>query len=367
MAVQTGKMSTVYRAAKRAARSKRVSKVAELIKSQAQEAYREKLAQVPVAELVTMAVNAAKGEKSPRGTDGVNLNATVNRDISIIGSAVGDFSTSSSMYMYRPQRKRTLQGVNYVQKTRSTMTKTSSAGAQRSWDLSILDAVPVLNNPDTSEKYSNLTIKKAFDDFLLASNVGTDALKLQQTSIHMKSMSCELNITNQETHSVIMDIYEVVPKHTLGPTTYANDGFATGYMSPSWTWAIGLSTDTPMLEDVLTSGSTGSKPTDSVNYSRTWNVVKHVKVNLTAGSTHIHKMAYAINKTVSYQEYAQFSTSGGKLAGWNPSVLFRLRGVPDSSNNLSSTGSVALYADMQLNYSGYMSEGARAIVFDENL
>jgi hypothetical protein len=367
MATKTGKMSTVYRAAKRVARSKRVSKVAELVKSQAKEAYREKLAQVPVAELVTIAVNAAKGEKSPRGADGVNLNATVNRDVSIIGSAVGDFSTSSSMYMYRPHRKRTLDGVNYVQKTRSVMSKTSSSGNQGYWDLSVLDAVPVLNNPDSSSKYSNLTIKKAFDDFLVASNIGDDKLKLNQSSIHMKSLSCEVNITNKETHSVILDIYEVVPKHTLGPTTYNNEGYAIGYMSPSWTWAEGLASDTPMLEDTLTATDVGSKPTDSVNYSRSWNVVKHVKVNLTAGSTHIHKMAYAINKTVSYQEYAQFSTSGGKLAGWNPTLLFRLRGVPTSDNSLSASGSVAVYADMQLNYSGYMSEGARAIVFDENM
>ena len=367
MVTKTGKMSTVFRAAKKAARSKRVSKVAELVKSQAQEAYREKLAKVPVAELVTIAVNAAKGEKSPRGADGVNLNAVVNRDVSIIGTAVGDFTTSSSMYMYRPHRKRTLEGVNYVQKTRATMSQDAGAGTQNHWDLSVLDAVPVLNNPDDNTKYSNLTIKKAFDDFLVASNIGDDKLKLNQSSIHMKSLSCEVNITNKETHSVIMDIYEVVPKHTLGPTTYSNEGRATGYMSPSWTWSQGLASDTPMLENNLTSGDVGCKPSDSVNFSRTWKVVKHVKVNLTAGSTHIHKMAYAINKTVSYQEYAQFSTSGGKLGGWNPSLLFRLRGVPTSDNALASTANIVMAADMQLNYAGYMSEGARAIVFDQNL
>ena len=371
MVTKTGKMSTVYRAAKRAARSKRVSRVAELVKSQAQEAYREKLAKVPVAGLVTMAVNASKGEKSPRGSDGVNLNAVINRDVSIIGSAVGDFTTSSSMYMYRPHRARpNLGAVNYVQKTRATMSKSSSAGNQGHWDLSILDASPVENNPDSDQKYTNLSIKKAFDDFLLAStagDVGTSQLKTQQSSIHVKSLSCEVNITNKETHGIIMDIYEVVPKFALGPTTYSNDGYATGYMSPSYTWSVGLSSETPQLEDTLGSGNAGSKPQDSFTFLRTWNVVKHVKVNLTAGSTHIHKMAYAINKTVSRQEYAQFNDKGGKFAGWNPSLLFRLRGVPTGDNNLSSTGSVAVFADMQLNYSGYMGEGGRAIVFDEKL
>jgi hypothetical protein len=365
MVVKTGKMSSVYRAAKKAARSKRVSQVAELVKSQAQEAYREKLAKVPVSELVSIAVNAAKGGKSPIGADGVNLNAVINRDVSIVGKAIGDITTSSSMYMYRPARKRTMQGVNYVQKTRWTALRGAAADSQYYGECSILDAVPVLNNPDSDQKYSNLTIKKAFDDFLVASNIGDDALKLQQTSIHMKSLSAEINITNRETNSCILDIYEVLPKHTLGPTTYQSESRATGYMSPSWTWATGLSSDTPMLEDTLTADTVGSKPSDSVNFSRSWNVIKHVKVNLTGGSTHIHKSAFAINKTVSYQEYAQFSTSGGKLSGWNPTYLFRLRGVPSGDNPLACASSIAVYCDMQLNYSGYMSEGARAIVFDD--
>lgn len=356
---------TTFNAAKRAAKSKRASEMASLLKSQAEESFRKKMAEVPVAELVTVVVNAARGEKTPQGVNGVNLNAVANRDVSIVGKAIGDVTTSSSMYMYRPSRKRSMQGVNYVQKTRWTTLRGANAGQQFHGDCSILDAVPVLNNPDTDSKYSNLTIKKAFDDFLIASNIGDDKLKLQQTSIHMKSLTAELNITNRTTDSCILDIYEVMPKHTLGPTTYANEYSATGYMSPSWTWATGLSSDTPMLEDTLTATTVGSKPSDSVNFSRTWNVIKHVKVNLTGGSTHIHKSAYAINKTVAYQEYAQFSTSGGKLSGWNPSYLFRLRGVPNSDNALACASSVAVYCDMQLNYSGYMSEGARAIVFDD--
>ena len=371
MATKTGTMSRVYRTAKKAVKGKRVSKVAELIKSQAQEAYREKLANVPVAELVTIAASAAKGEKSPRGADGVNLNATKNRDVSIIGTAVGDFTTSSSMYMYRPHRTRSSEGaVNYVQKTRATISTGAGAGTQNRWDLSILDAVPVENNPDSNSKYTNLSIKKSFDDFLLAStagDIGLSQLKIQQSSIHVKSLSCEVNITNKETHSVVLDIYEVVPKFSLGPTAYSSESYANGYMSPSYTWDTGLSAETPQLEDTLSSGTVGSKPTDSYKFLRTWKMVKHVKVNLTAGSTHIHKMAYAINKSVSYQEFAQFDTKGGKMAGWNPSLLFRLRGVPNSDNSLASSASVAMYADMQLNYSGYMGEGGRAIVFDDKL
>tara|TARA_A100001035_G_C27761984_1_gene491701 strand:- start:645 stop:1760 length:1116 start_codon:yes stop_codon:yes gene_type:complete len=371
MATKTGTMSKVYRAAKKASRSKPVSEVAKLLKSQAQEAYREKLATVPVAELVSIAVSATKGEKSPLGADGTNLNGTSNRDVSIVGSAVGEFSTSASMYMYRPHRKRTNAGaVNYVQKTRWSATRASTTGQQAHWDISVLDASPVENNPNSNSKYTNLSIKKAFDDFLLAStagNVGTSALKIQQSSIHVRSLSCEVNITNRSDHNIIIDIYEVVPKFSLGPTTYVDEGYATGSMSPSYGWSNGLSSESPQLEDTLLSTTVGSKPTDSFRYVRTWKEVKHVKVNLTAGSTHIHKMAYAINKTVSYQEFQQFNDKGGKFAGWNPTLLFRTRGVPSSANSIADSSSVAMLADMQLNYSGYMGEGGRAIVFDEKI
>lgn len=369
MATKTGTMSKVYRAVRKTAKSKRVSEAAKLIKSQAQEAFREKLAKVPVAELVSMATTASRGEKSPRGADGVNLNATSNRDVSIIGTAVGDFTTSSSMYMYRPHRKSTnLGAVNYVQKTRATIQKTSNLGQQSFWDLSVLDASPVEGNPDTDLKYTNLSIKKAFDDFVMAStvpNAGTTDMKLEQTSIHIKSLSCEFNITSKSSHNLIVDIYELLPKFAVGASTYANEGYAYGPMSPSYAWNYGLQYDTPMLEDTLGGATVGSKPSDSLNYLRTWNQVKHVKVNLTAGSTHIHKMAYAINKTVSYQEYKSFNDKGGKFAGWNPTLLVCLRGVPNADNDLASAGAIAAYANMQLNYSGYMGEGGRAIVFDE--
>lgn len=375
MATKTGTMSKVYRAAKKVARSKVVSESAKLIKSQAEEAYREKLATVPVAELVSIAIAATRGEKSPKGADGTNLNATSNRDVSIVGSAIGEFTTSSSLYMYRPHRKRTnLGAVNYVQKTRWSASKASSSGQQIHWDISVLDASPVENNPDSNTKYTNLSIKKAFDDFLLSATVGgsssqagTSKLKVQQSSIHVKSLSCEVNITNRSDHNIIIDLYEVVPKFTLGPTGYIDEGYAQGSMSPSYTWAIGLSSETPQLEDTLTSNTVGSKPNDSFSYLRTWKEVKHVKVNLTPGSTHIHKMGYAINKTVSYQEFQTFSDKGGKLAGWNPTLLFRMRGVPTAANTIADSANVAMFADMQLNYSGYMGEGGRAIVFDEKI
>ncbi len=354
-----------WRKAKKAAKTKTGRKLMATAKTEASEALRKKLANSPMAAVAVLAMKKASDISLPKAVNGVNLNETDNRDISINGAAVGDVTTSTSLYAFRPPRKRSLEGVNYIQKTRAVGAKTSSANLQGAADISILDAQPVSSNPDSDSKYSNLTIKKAFDDFLLAATQqGQVALKVQQSSIHVKSLTCELNITNNNSTSAIVDVYEVVPKHSLGPTPYANANYATGYMSPFWTWSEGLYSDTPLPEDALPYSTVGSKPQDSLNFLRSFNVVKHVKINLTGNSTHIHKSAYAINKTVTYQEFAQFSTAGGKLAGWNPTYLLRYRGVPTADNNLACPASITYYADMQLNYSGYMSEGARAIVFD---
>ena len=122
-----------------------------------------------------------------------------------------------------------------------------------------------------------------------------------------------------------------------------------------------------MLEDLLTAGTTGARPTDSLNFARSWKIVKHVKINLTGGSTHNHKMVYAINHTVPYQEFAQASTSGGKQAGYMPAFLMNIKGVPVGSNVLGAEAEVAFNCAMRMNYSGYMSGDSRSIVFDDTI
>lgn len=351
--------------------SKSGKKMTQNLKTELTEAARQKLADTPMAGVLGICIKMAENAVSPKLVNGQNLNETKNRDVTVPGAALGDITTSASMYMYRPHRKRTIEGVNYIQKTRSTGTFATSADQQGTMDLSILDAVPVSGNPDSNDKYSNLTLKKAFDDFLVAKNLPTasgsnaDALKRQQTSIHMKSLTSELTLTNANSTPCVVDIYELLPKHTLGPSNYSNATYADGYMSPLWAWNVGLDTDTPQLKEELTYYTLGSSPYDSVVFSRTWNEVKRVRVTLTGNSSHIHKSAYAINKTVSYQEYAQFSTSGGKLAGWNPSYLMVVKGMPTTDNPLGGNANVVYSCNMQLNYSGHMSEGAKAIVFDD--
>ena len=363
----------------RARKSKEVREMERAAKAQAAEFLREKLADMPIAGIATVLLKRAKDVKAIRGADGTNVMPPDTRDVVIKEGASSAVSSSASMYVYRPPRKRRYEGVDYVQLTRSSGTFDAGAGTQNRRDISILDIRPPLNDV-SSDKYTNLSLKKAFDDYLLAKNQSitpssgtpTDSvLNIEQSAVHLKTLSAELSMTNVNTTTAVIDLWEVIPKFTVGPATYSNSGYATGYMSPSWCWAQGLSndagntaTDTPMLENLLTSGTVGSKPTDSLNFARTWKVVKHVKINLTGGSTHNHKMVYALNQTVPYQEYAQASTQGGKASGYMPTFLMNIKGAPSQSNPLGSASEIAFNATMRMDYSGYMSGDARAIVFD---
>jgi len=334
-----------------------------------QEAFNQMTSADTLTGLMSLVATAAKKYKSPIGANGLSLEPPSSRDQSVRSDAVGDITTSATMYMYRPAKRRLndVGDVNYAQKTMVTTALSSAVNVQEIFDISMLDAVPVLNNPDTDSKYTNLSLKKCFDDLLIATGSApgaVSALKLQQTSLHVKSLTAELTLVNNNESAAIIDIYEVVPQHTLAGSTYDVSSYAIGYMSPSWTYSVGLSSDTAMLEDSLAYTKIASRPQDSTTFNRTWKVVKHVKANIGSKGIHRHRSAYAINKTVSYQEYAQVSTSGGKFAGWNPSYLIVVRGNPSSAYPLATATSVSATCNLQLNYSAQMTGQSKVIVYD---
>lgn len=327
--------------------------------------FRESIASQPLDFVAKETMSLAAKMKTPIGSLGLSLMPGSAKEASISGGAVGDVTTSATMYAFRPPRKRYREGeITYIQKATTTFEKTTSADAQGVLDLNICDAEPVLNNSATSP-YSRLTIRKCFDEYLKATvtdETQSYALKKQQTSIHVKSISSELMIKNNSSNIALVDIYELVPQHTLGPTTYSNQQYAVGYMSPTWTFTNGLN-DVIELEDDLTLGNINAKPTDSSLWYRTWRVIKKVRVNLTGNSVHRHKSSIAVNKTVTYPESAQFSTSGGKFAGWNPTYMIVQKGAPSSANT-ASTSDITYTCSMDMRYQASAQEQARVIVYD---
>lgn len=338
------------------------------------EKIRQTVANDPIPSLLKIATKVAASKKVPIGFIGLNLMSTSTRDIAISGEATGDVTTSASMYMYRPPRKRVPDAVQYCMKRVATSGAINSvAGNAKVFDCNLLDGEPVQNNPNTANDYTRMSIRRAFDNLLLGetklvSTTTDKTMKKQQQSIHVKSFTNELTVTNLLSSACLFDIYELVPQHNLNGTVYFpdSDRYAVGYMSPTWTYNQGLnSTDVIETDNDLASTNVAANPFVSTTFSRTWKVVKHVRVNMTGNSVHRHKSVYSINKTVSYQEMAQLSTEGGKFAGWNPTFLCIQRGAPSSQSTADAT-SISYSTNMQLNYEATPDQQSKVIVFEEN-
>jgi hypothetical protein len=351
---------------RKVAKSKAGQKITEAVKATVLNEAREVLADKPIGALVKDADKIGVTVKTVIGALGMNLLPPSDRSVSINDSANGGITTSCSLYQYRPARKTPL-GVRYTQLERSAYTANVSANFQGVYDFNICDAEPVNGNPGSASNWSHCTVRKAFDDFILASNQApgsTSLVNIEQMSCHFTTLTSEFTVRNTNSTPAQVDIYELVPKHALGPTNYDDQVIATGYMSPTWAFKAGLASDTPMLNDPLSYQTYGAKPYDSLNFSRTWKEVKRVRINLTGGASHIHKSVYKINKTVSYQEMAQFSTSGGKFAGWNPVYLVVVKGLPSATATLGDACQVEFSNLIRLDYIGSMSQGTKAIVFE---
>ena len=330
--------------------------------------FTETLANEPLDQVASTAARLSGAMKQPIGSLGLSLMPSAAKERAVSGSATGDVTTSATMYAFRPPRKRNREGeITYIQKATTTLDKTTNLNQQVALDINVLDAEPVLNN-STTVPYSRLTIRKCFDEYLKAKvedDAASYSLKKQQTSIHVKSISSELMIKNNSSNIALVDVYELVPQHTLGPSTYSSQTYAIGYMSPTWTYVNGLA-DALQLEDTILASTVTSKPTDSSLWYRSWKVIKKVRVNLTGNSLHRHKSSIAVNKTVTYPESAQYSTSGGKFAGWNPVYMIVQKGSPDSANTALASD-VTYSCNMELKYTASAQEQARVIVYDSTV
>mgnify|MGYP000585126857 CR=1 FL=1 len=315
------------------------------------------------------AQNALEKEmKKPIGSNGLALGPTrldkfANQSLN--STAVGSSTYSNTFYAYRPKVTLRSPRQRYVMKTSIRTNFESASERQGAGDVSLLDAVPVLNNPNSDSKYSNLSIKKAFDTVLRARMFsGSTAVEQPEsnTVIHLDNVTGEFLITNGSTASEVT-IFDCIPQYDLGPSTYSTESYALGYMSPYWCWAQGLQTDTLELGDNLSQGRLGSVPTDSVTFSRAWKIIKRTKIRMTADAVHKHNFVCGINKSIPYQRYAQADTGGGKFGGYCPTTMIVTRGLPTSAAQAPVT-SVNISCNLELHYSSNLNQATQAIVYD---
>lgn len=367
--MKTSTTSSVPKKTGKSKMSSRLKNAAKIARKGAE--FTETIANEPAETLLGVAYSLAKAMKQPVGTNGLSLMPTAAKERSVNSDATGDVSTSATLYAYRPPRKRKSEGqITYIQKATTTVQTTSNDDTQTISDINVVDATPVLSNSAT-EPYSRLTIKNCFDEYLKLrfqtdSSSAQPEAKVQQTSVHIQSITSELMVKNNLNQIALVDIYELVPQHVLGPSTYSSQTYAEGYMSPTWAFTNGL-IDSIDLGDNLISTIPNAKPTNSSLWYRTWKVLKKVRVNMSAGSLHRHKSCISVNKTVTYPEMAQFSTDGGKFAGWNPVYMVIQRGGPTFSATTAQATDITFSCDMEMKYTASAQEQARVIVYDQTL
>ena len=355
-------------------RPNRMSKVA----ATATKAYKVYKTVSPILKEATGELNAKgalsvltkleKEFRAPKGATGLALGPTKLKKFanqSLDSTAVGSSTYSNMFYAYRPAVKLKSPRQQYRQKTSIRTNFLSFVDSQEPGDISLLDAVPVSGNPVSDAKYTNLSIQAAFDKVLRAQMVSDGTAVAQpesNVSIHFENLTADFLITNGAVASEVT-IYDLVPQYDLGPTTYLNEKYSKGYMSPFWCWDQGLATDTLNLNDVISYNSLGAVPTDSVTFSRAWKVIKRTTVRMTSNAVHKHIACYGLNKSIPYQKYAQASTSGAKFGGLCPTTMIVTRGLPTMDARATAT-EVNISCNLELRYSTNLNQNTQAISYD---
>ncbi len=340
-----------------------------MLKSVLKEAKKE----VTIAGGMALLDKMAKDHKQPIGANGLRVGPTKEKEYQeqkIDTRAVGAGTYSSCYYMYRPKATLKSPRQTYRYKTSIQSAKTTSANEQTALDVSVLHARPVKNNPDSDSKYTNLTIQEAFTNVLRAKTEYTSSSLVDQEliipesnmTLHMESVTAEMLITNGNNASEIT-IYDLVPQYDLGPTVYVNEAYATGYMSPSWCWNQGLTSESIELRDNLSLQNIGSNPSDSVTFSRAWTVIKKTRVTMTSNSVHKHNLMVGINKSIPYQKMAQASSDGGSFGGFCPTILIVSRGLP-TSTLLADTSEYNVSCNLEFRCSSNLNQSPQAIVYN---
>ena len=339
------------------------------VKSKAANIVKEAAGELSITGAMTALGKLEKTMQQPRGANGLALGPTKLEKYSnqsLNSTAVGSSTYSNCFYAYRPQVTLKSPRQRYTQKTSIRTNFSSDENRQYMSDISILDAAPVQNNPDSDSKYTNLSIKKAFDKVLRARMYSGSTAVEQKTSnvtIHLDSVSSEMLITNGSVAAEVT-IYDLVPQFDIVGGVYSREDEATGYMSPSWCWKEGLNTETLFLDDTASAANLGLKPTDSVTFSRTWKVIKRTKVRMTQNAVHKHNFVCGINKTIPYQRYASLDPGqGAKYGGFCPTTLLVTRGLPTTTSQGPATN-INVSCNLEFKYSSNLNQNTQSVVYD---
>ena len=305
--------------------------------------------------------------KTPSGTLGRNLN--FNQMQLIDTSAVGGTTESESLFSYRPKKTpKTSDTIYYTAVRNKKLDLANDLDRTFVADRNLALLEPPLNDVlQSDDSYTNFSIRNEFDRMLLArANDQTANVEMLKSTLtaNFHSLASTM-ILNAPSEGAIVEIYDLQPRFSLGPGTYVSEGRANDHLSPQWCWQEGVS-NTASIEtmDDLGFRIPGIEPTISPTFRRTWNILKKTTVRMASNSVHRHRSIFNINKSVTYDEMAQASPSGGTTS-WLPTTMVVSRGYPTSSN-LAESVTVTCQQESSLKYSSRLAKSTNVIVYNNN-
>lgn len=302
---------------------------------------------------------AKKVTRNQIGT-GMSLSSKATGSSSEVESttAVGSVSNSTMAYVCNKHRTGSDNGnvINGVQESTRSGIFSSSLNQQNAFTLDLLSSVPPTGDSVITSQtaWTRSSCLRAWERHLDAELFNPAAagttyrMPNQQVSLHWKGVTSELKLRNNNETPVVIKIYDLVSKFSCGNSSVQDQYLSLGYMDPHWAWRAGVDSGAVLeLEGDTSINYLGSKPNLSTTFNRTWKITGENKINLTGGSSHIHRSVYALNKTQPYQEFDSNTLFSGatpssgvvkpwKEHGWQPSRLIVIYGMPQASNQATA-------------------------------
>lgn len=326
----------------------------------------EKISGITIDEIGGLLQKEAEKLKSPVGAEGKNLNIDLKQLIS--STALSETTESSCIFSYRPKKTRKTEDTIYYEAIRNKKYEcVTTDGVQAPFDrnLALLEP-PQGDTLHSDASYTNFSIRNEFDRALRArltnSSAATDQLKENLVlNFHQLHSTMILRAPSQ---GAIVDIYDLQPKFGIGPGTYSDEKYASDHISPFWCFYNGLQSGTGTIDTFSTYGysDVGAEPLDSPTFRRTYNVLKQTTVRMTSNSIHRHRHVFGINKSVTWDEMAQASSSGGTCP-WLPTQMLIVRGYPTASSKAEAVR-VECQQESKLKYSSRVGQTTNVIVFN---
>jgi len=308
--------------------------------------------------------------KTPIGVNGRNLNLFKMQLLD--QPSVGGTTESTSMFSYRPKRAvKTSDTIQYTAVRNKKLDVTNEDGKQNVADRNLALLEPP--NGDTLQSdnsYTNFSIRNEFDRMLRARTVDNTEQPLdqpKQSLIANFHSLASVMILRAPTQGAIVEIYDLQPKFSIGPATWVSEFYSRDHLSPLWCWIAGTQlAGQSSLEtmDDISHTTVGTDPMLSPTFRRTWNIIKKTTVRMTSNAIHRHRSVFNINKSVTYDEMAQASTSGG-TSPWLPTIMIVVRGYP-TSTSLAEPVTVNVQQESTLRYSSRLAKSTNVIVYNNN-